>query len=44
MSIVIHQILVKKLDETCEVLLTIGYYCNRQIPSYIGIVDVSLTL
>jgi len=38
MSTVVHHILVKKkLKETCEVLLTIDYWSNRQMPSYIGV-------
>jgi len=36
MSTVIHQILVKKLNETSEVLLTIDFWSNRQMRSYIG--------
>jgi len=38
MSTVIHQIMIKKLDETCEVLLTIDYWSTKQMPSYIGII------
>jgi len=37
MSTVIHQMLVKKLNETSEVLLTIDYWSNRQMPTYMGI-------
>jgi len=37
MSTVIHQILVKKLNETREVLLTIDFWFNRQMCSYIWI-------
>jgi len=36
MSTVTHQILIKKLNGTCEVLLTIDYWSNRQMPSYVG--------
>jgi len=27
----------EKLNETCEVLLTIDYWSNRQMRSYIGV-------
>ena len=37
LSSVIHQILLKKLNETSEVLLTIDIWSNRQIHSYIGV-------
>jgi len=38
-SSVIHRILIKrKLNETCEVLLTTDYWLNRQMPSLIGII------
>jgi len=37
MSTVIHQILVKKLSETSEVLLTIVVWSNSQMGSYIGV-------
>jgi len=34
---VIHQILLKKLNESSEVLLTIDVWPNRQMRSYIGV-------
>jgi len=37
MSSVIHQILLKTLNETSEVLLAIDVLCNRQMSSYIGV-------
>ena len=37
MSTAMHRILVKKLHETCEVQLTIDFWSNRQMRSYIGV-------
>jgi len=37
MSSVIHQILLKILNETSEVLLTIDFWSNRQMRSCIGV-------
>jgi len=37
MSTMIHLVLVKKLNETYEVLLTIDFWSNRQMRSCIGI-------
>jgi len=37
MTTMIHQILVKKLNDTYEVSLSIDHWSNRQMPSYIGI-------
>jgi len=43
MSTVIHQILIKiKLNKTYEVLLTIDYWFNRQMPRYIGTIVHSI--
>ena len=37
MSTAMHRILVKKLNETCEVQLTSDFWSNRQMRSYIGV-------
>jgi len=37
MSTVIHQKLKKKFNETTMVLLTIDFWSNRQMNSYIGL-------
>jgi len=37
MPTVIDQILLKKLNETSEVLLTIDIWSNRKVRSYIGV-------